>query len=261
MKETNASETVCIEGDPDFLNELSKYLDVLSNDVRLRMLKLIKKSPMDNRGVSEALKNKYGISSSYQNTKNHLDKLLSIGVIRMEPGVIERSPKGPRAVMNYVFVPGGLEAILRSLGVFNNFKFELSDRIEEVSKKISEEFIGKVPVIRVLGGADDGKDFVIKKDSVNIGRVDPEKQDRYDPENDIVLSRDYGAITRVSKPHARLTLDGDEWYLEDCESKGGTYLNDEKLDKSRRTKLKDGDMIGLAKGLLGVHLLFSLPSE
>ena len=261
MEEPNNFKTISIEEDSDFINELSEYLDVLSNDVRLKMLKLIRKGPIDNRAISELLKKEYGISSSYQNTKNHLDKLLGIGVIKMEPGVIERSLKGPKAVMNYIFIPGGLEAILRSLGVFSSFKLELSDKIEQISRKISEELIGKVPMIRVLGGADDGKVFVVESTSPKIGRVDPEKKDRFDPMADIVLSGNYRAVTRVSNPHARLTLDGNDWYIEDCESKGGTYVNDERLDSYKKTKLNDGDMIGLAKGSLGVCLLFSLPPE
>ena len=252
MGKTRDPETITmpIKKNSDFFKDLSDYLDVLSNEKRLKILKLLEKEPKDVGTIASDIK------TTYENTKNHIDKLLSIGVIRKEPGIKDKRP-----VMNYVFVPGGLEAILRSLGVFSNFKFELTDRIKEVSKKLSKEVISKVPAIRVLGGVDDGKVFAIKKDSVKIGRVNPEKQDRYDLENDIVLSDNYKAVTRVSKPHAKLTFDGDDWYLEDCESKSGTYLKDERLDKNRKMKLEDGDMIELAKGSSGVRLLFNLPSE
>ena len=255
MKEQNESETIVIEEDSDFVKELSEYLDVLSSSVRLKILKLIEKEPKDIRTISSDIK------TSYENTKKHLDKLLNIGVVRKEIGLGRETVKGIHPVWKYSLVPGGLEAVLRNLGIFSNVTFELSDRVATVKGRISEEFIRRVPMIKVLGGPDDGKVFPIKKESVRIGRVDLRKQDKYDPENDIVLSGEYRAVTRVSKPHARLTLEGGEWYLEDCESKGGTYLNDKKLDKYRKTKLNDSDMIGLSKGLLGVHLLFSLPSE
>ncbi len=255
MKEQNESETIVIEEDSDFVKELSEYLDVLSSSVRLKILKLIEKEPKDIRTISSDIK------TSYENTKKHLDKLLNIGVVRKEIGLGRETVKGVHPVWKYSLVPGGLEAVLRNLGIFSNVTFELSDRVATVKGRISEEFISKVPMIKVLGGPDDGKVFPIKKESVRIGRVDLRKQDKYDPENDIVLSGEYRAVTRVSKPHARLTLEGGEWYLEDCESKGGTYLNDKKLDKYRKTKLNDSDMIGLSKGLLGAHLLFSLPSE
>ncbi|MDD1673640.1 MAG: hypothetical protein LUP99_04440, partial [Methanomicrobiales archaeon] len=69
------SETLLGTGDIDFLQELSEYLDVLSSSVRLRILKLIEKKPKDARTIS------HEIETSYENTKKHLDKLLSIGLI------------------------------------------------------------------------------------------------------------------------------------------------------------------------------------
>lgn len=254
MKEQNESGTIDIGEDLDFIKELSEYLDVLSSSVRLKILKRIEKEPKDIRTISSDIK------TSYENTKRHLDKLLKIGVIRKEIGLGRETVKGIHPVWKYSLVPGGLEAVLRNLGIFSNVTFELSDRVANVKGRISEEFISRVPMMKVLGGPDDGKVFPIKMESVRIGRADPKKQDKYDPGNDIVLPGEYRAVTRVSKPHARLTLEGGEWYLEDCESKGGTYLNDKKLDKYRKTKLNDSDMIGLSKGLLGTHLLFTLPS-
>lgn len=242
--------------DSDFLKEISDYLDVLGSSKRLKILKLIEKDPMDVREISN------NTNTTYVNTKKHLDKLLNIGVINKEIGIGKPTVKGVHPVWKYSLASGGLEAILRSLGCFSNFKLELSDKIKDVGKKISEEFINKVPVVRVLGGTEDGRLFEIRKNSINIGRIDQESINNYDPENDIVLSEDYMAITRVSKPHAKLTFVGKEWFIEDCESKGGTYLNGDKLKKYRRTKINDSDMIGLSKmtkGSSGVRLLFNMP--
>jgi DNA-binding transcriptional ArsR family regulator len=254
MEEQTESGTVIIE-DSDFVKELSEYLDVLSSDVRLKILKLVEKEPKDARTIAS------DIETTYENTKRHLDKLLNIGVIRKEIGLGRETVKGIHPVWKYSLVTGGLEAILRNLGIFSNLKFILIDRVETVKGRISEEFMSNFPMIKVLGGQDDGKVFLIKKESVRIGRIDPKNQDQYDPENDIVLSGEYKAVTRVSKPHAKLTLEGSVWDIEDCESTGGTYLNNRKLDKYRMTKLNDGDMVGLSRGVLGALLLFTLPSE
>ena len=39
--------TVCISTDPAFLQELSEYLEVLSNPVRLKILKVIEREPKE----------------------------------------------------------------------------------------------------------------------------------------------------------------------------------------------------------------------
>ena len=255
MKERNEFETEKVDMDLDFMKELSKYLDVLGSDTRLQILKFIEKEPKDIRVISSEIK------TSRENTKRHLDKLLSVGVIKKEMGLGEPTVKGIHPVWKYSSVPGGLEAILRSLGVFSNVQFEMSDKIAEVKEKLSEQLMSKMPVIRVLGGADDGKTFPIKKDKIRIGRIDSEKMDKYDAETDVALSEDYRAVTRVSKPHAELTLEEGRWFIEDCSSRNGTFINDKKLDEREKKKLANGDIIGLAKGLPGVRLLFSFQSE
>ncbi|AFS77975.1 forkhead-associated (FHA) domain-containing protein [Gottschalkia acidurici 9a] len=59
-------------------------------------------------------------------------------------------------------------------------------------------------------------------------------------QNDIVLRDPY-----ISKEHARIILDENEYFLEDLNSANGTYLNNEKvLDVIR---LKNGDRIKLGQ--------------
>ena len=164
------------EADSDFSKELSKYLRVLGNEKRLKILKLIEKEPMDVRTIASE------IDTCYANAKKHIDKLLSIGVIKMEAGEGRETSRGISTVWKYSLIPGGLELIIRNLGLFSSFKFELSDKIKEANKNVSKEFAGKVPVFWVLGGVDDGKVFPIKKDCVKIGREDPPNEDKYDPQ-------------------------------------------------------------------------------
>jgi len=258
MDPADKSPTIIIHEESDTLEELSEYLDVLSSSARLRILKFLEKKPRDARSISRE------IETSYENTKKHLDKLLSIGVIKKEAGLGAPTSKGIHPVWEYSLVPGGLEVIIRNLGLFSNTKVqitgsEISRRLDEVKSTLNREVLGDIPAVIVLGGSDDAKVFLLKNDSVSIGRIDPANRPAYHPNEDIVLSESYSAVTRVSKPHGRIVRDNDAWYIEDCGSTGGTQLNNKHLEKNVRTLLNDGDLIELAKGVSGVRFLMVLP--
>ena len=216
---------------PNPKKELSKIFDVLGNEKRLMVLDLLKEGPKDVGTIAR------GIKTSYENTTNHVKKLHKIHIIRKEAGFKEN-----KTVKNYDIDYNVLEDVLQKIEVFFN---EL--------KGIDHKF----PFLRVSGGMDDGKIFKIKKGSVKVGRVDHKKIEMYDFENDIVLSEEYKAVTRISNPHAILDLDDDIWYIKDCGSKGGTFINKEELGKNIKKRLNEGDVIGLAEGSFGVRLLFS----
>jgi hypothetical protein len=259
MDPADKSPTLIIHEESDSLEELSEYLDVLSSSARLRILKYIEKKPRDARAISKE------IETSYENTKKHLDKLLSIGVIKKEAGLGAPTSKGVHPVWQYSVVPGGLEAIIRNLGFFSNTRVqivgsEISRRLDEVKGTLSKEVLGNMPAAIVLGGSDDGKLFLLRHDLVNIGRIDPENAATTGPD-DIVLSDSYTAVTRVSKPHGRFVHEDNGWYIEDCGSTGGTQLNNRKLEKDVKEQLRDGDLIELAKGSSGVRILIILPEK
>ncbi len=257
MEERSTTETILIKEDPDFLEELSEYLDVLSSSARLRILKLLEKKPRDARSIS------HEIETSYENTKKHLDKLLSIGVIRKEAGLGRPTSKGVHPVWEYSLVPGSLEAIVRNLGLFSNIRIttidrDLTDRLRQVRGKVSDELMESYPALMVMGGPDDGRIFRVRGDRVRIGRIDPEHPEKYD---DIVLSEEYRSVTRISKPHSRILQVQDTWYVEDCDSTGGTYVNNRKLEGGRRESLQDGDILDLSRGVQGARLLLTLPAN
>lgn len=52
----------------------------------------------------------------------------------------------------------------------------------------------------------------------------------------------------VSRVHANIRLEGDNYYLEDVGSANGTYVNHNVLTKGNRHLLRAGDRIGLGKG-------------
>ena len=180
------SRTIVLEDVPDYFNELSDYLEVLSNSQRLKILKLLEKKPKDVRTIASE------ISTSYENTKKHLDKLIGVGLIRKEVGLGQQTSKGVHPVWKYSLVPGAMEAVVRNLGIFSNMRINLVDselkkKIDDVRDAIEDEVTGEKPMLIILGGPDDGKFFLLEKQEIRIGRIDPERENSYDPDQDIVI--------------------------------------------------------------------------
>ena len=59
-------------------------------------------------------------------------------------------------------------------------------------------------------------------------------------------------VTRVSRHHARITIDGDAALIEDCGSRNGTWVGGRRT--AGRVRLNDGDEIAIA----GIPLLFKV---
>ena len=258
MNNIKDKETIVIEqeNERDVTIELSRYLDVLGSDVRLKILKLLQLEPADVETISSLLIRKFGKVSSRENTKRHVDKLLSIGVIKKQPAIRDN-----RAVINYVLVPGSIEFTMRTLTKVMklDLSLDLRSRVTGIRERVSDEFGQSLATVKVLGGVDDGREFLIKKEDIRIGRFDPDNVDKYDRENDIVLSKEYRFVTRVSKPHAKLFFENGQWNIQHCEGRNPTYLWNRKLDKYKKEKLKNADIINLAKGEKGVSLVFHIP--
>jgi hypothetical protein len=84
-------------------------------------------------------------------------------------------------------------------------------------------------VIRA-GGGRAGESFAVDGERMTIGRR---------PDSAIFLDD----IT-VSRDHALLVRRGDDWFLDDCGSLNGTYVNRERIDSRR---LEDGDELQIGK--------------
>jgi pSer/pThr/pTyr-binding forkhead associated (FHA) protein len=186
-------------------------------------------------------------------------------VIKKEAGITDPRLKGLQLYWKYSFVPGGLESIIRNLGLFSHMKMyivreDISEKIDETRKMFSRELFGNFPTLIVLGGQDDGRTFSLKHDTVRIGRIDPEKQAEINPGVDLVLSPGYSSVSRVTRPHARLVRDNNSWAIEDCGSRGGIQINKKTIDLNQRIPLQDGDLIELSKGNTGAKLLLIIPS-
>jgi DNA-binding transcriptional ArsR family regulator len=254
----DATRTIVHEEAPDYFQELSEYLEVLSNSQRLKILKMLEKKPRDVRTIASE------IQTSYENTKKHLDRLMSMGLIRKEVGLGQQTSKGVHPVWMYSLVPGAMEAIVRNLGFFSNIRIQLADtdlkrRLEDVRSAIEGEITGNRPVLIVLGGPEDGKFFFIGEKGARIGRID--QTVKPGASGDVILGKEYSSVSRVSRPHAILRREGKKWLVEDRGSTGGTFLNGNTLQRGIAVEVSDGDVIELAKGPAGAKLLVILPAE
>ncbi|MBP2132540.1 DNA-binding Lrp family transcriptional regulator [Methanomicrobium sp. W14] len=259
MSDEENRGTLFIENDDDFLNELSEYLDVLSNPVRLKILKYIEKEPHDVREIS------YEVGVSYENTKKHIQKLHLAGIIRKETGVSSRKSKGIHPVWKYSIMPGGIEAVFRNLQVFSEINLApdnafIGERIQNLKKRLSDDVSGDTPLLFIVGGPDDGKAYPLDKPVMRIGRSDGNST--YVPKDgDVVFPDFYGAVSRISKPHCTLYDEGGSWYIEDKSSTGGTYINGELIEKEIRHRINDGDIIELSTGARSGKIVVSYPEE
>jgi len=102
---------------------------------------------------------------------------------------------------------------------------------EEVEVSLPIESLEKGSAVLVIKkGPDAGMRFTINRDVISIGRH---------PESDIFLDD----IT-VSRRHAEIHRDGDDFSLLDTGSLNGTYLNRERIETS---PLESGDEIQIGK--------------
>jgi hypothetical protein len=89
--------------------------------------------------------------------------------------------------------------------------------------------------IRVEAGFRPGREMILQKERTSIGRAEG---------SDIALFGDSG----VEKAHANIVLDAGRYYLEDLQTPGGSYVNDQRV--VGRTPLKAGDLIRVGKSVL-----------
>jgi hypothetical protein len=104
---------------------------------------------------------------------------------------------------------------------------ETGDFIPVDLDEIADE--GAALVIRA-GGGRAGESFAVRGEQMTIGRR---------PDSAVFLDD----IT-VSRDHALLVRRGSEWYLDDCGSLNGTYVNRQRIDSQR---LDDGDELQVGK--------------
>jgi serine phosphatase RsbU (regulator of sigma subunit)/pSer/pThr/pTyr-binding forkhead associated (FHA) protein len=93
-------------------------------------------------------------------------------------------------------------------------------------------------VLRAIHGPNAGQTYPLTGESIVLGRH---------PECNIVL--DAGA---VSRQHARIVKEGDDYCVEDMHSRNGTYLNGERVEG--RAKLAEGDELKICDLVFAFHV-------
>ena len=113
-------------------------------------------------------------------------------------------------------------------------------RIDETGELIPVE-IGEVTahgpalVIRA-GGGRVGESFAVDGERMSIGRR---------PDSEVFLDD-----VTVSRDHALLIRRGEDWYLDDCGSLNGTYVNRSRIESHH---LEEGDEVQIGKYKLTFH--------
>ena len=87
-------------------------------------------------------------------------------------------------------------------------------------------------VVEVIGGPMDGTRRSARADALNIGRAE---------ENHLHLHCD----SSVSARHARVVIEGGQYWLEDLGSTNGTFLNGDLVNRVTELALRDGDVLTL----------------
>jgi DNA-binding transcriptional ArsR family regulator len=247
-------KTISVSSDPQFLEELSEYLEVLSNPVRLKILKFIEPGPKEITAIAEH------IGMTYQNTKKHLDRLVAMSMVKRDAGFGRETDRGIAPVWKYSLAEGGLTNLTKTLGIFSSIPVspgyqDIRKRIAEVRESVLTTTGMRSPVLILMGGVADGRVFPLTGDRVLIGREDP---DQRIPETipSVSLPEQYLAVTRVNKPHATIHRAGNVWQIEDSGSTGGTYLNSERLVPGKKTVITHGDLLDLSVGTNAARFLF-----
>lgn len=108
------------------------------------------------------------------------------------------------------------------------YRISESGEFEEVAPALGGHH-GATLVIRA-GGGRAGESFALAQTRLTVGRR---------PDSDVFLDD-----VTVSRDHAVIVRRGDDYYLDDCGSLNGTYVNRQRIESQR---LGDGDELQIGK--------------
>lgn len=244
--------TILTSSDQEFISELSEYLDVLASPIRLQILSYVGTRPRTVRQISHEIK------TSYENTKKHLNKLLSLGLIQKEIGVSDEPANQGQPVFYYILIPDALKHAANNLTIFTSVTGsnipDLSERAILVKTGLHSILPSSGPGLVITSGSQTGDVFELTENVYRIGRVE-EGWDGISLEPAILLNDGYRSVSRVSRPHAWLRIQSGFWTISEGNSKGGTYVNGKPVSHDP-VVLTDGDHIELSPESLGVAFIF-----
>jgi len=247
--------TILPADDEEFLEELSEYLEVLANSTRLRILRLLERRAMDARSLS------IETETSYENTKRHLERLLSAGLVTRRPGLGRETSRGIHPAWEYSPVPGVIQRLQRDLGVLSALPPQvraegMREQVSGVRRRIAEEFGSPGRVLVIIGGEWDQKVIPLSSHAIALGRAEDGRTIELPGCVIVAFPPSYRSLTRISRPHALISVINGRCLVEDCGSTGGTYLNGKRIGDRIKVTARDGDQISLSMGEFGVSLLY-----
>lgn len=253
----------------DFLSDLVFRIIGISNINRIRVLKIIKDAEsrpnnneiMDVAGIRlkhhHLYMNKDEEPLSHTAVSNIIHMLEGAGLIKSSAQKKDKYIQGPNTVTVYKINQSGINMLSADINAFANALSSFTTEKTVITKEEMDEFGKlKIPLLKIIGGPENGKVFAIKKDQIRIGRIGELNSNETAYVNDLVLSNEYTSVTRIEKPHLTISKKDDKWHALDMDSSGGTFLNNEEMEKSKKYLLKDNDLIKLSLGSNSVELVF-----
>ena len=108
--------------------------------------------------------------------------------------------------------------------------YRIGETGDFIAVDVDEVAMNTAALVIRAGGGRAGESFPVDGERMTIGRR---------PDSSVFLDD----IT-VSRDHALLVHRGSDWYIDDCGSLNGTYVNRERIDSRR---LSDGDELQVGK--------------
>ena len=138
---------------------------------------------------------------------------------------------------NYCQRCGSLLAHEEVSGEVVTATYRIDDETGELVPLDADEVTAHGPALIIrAGGGRVGESFAVDGERMSIGRR---------PDCEVFLDD----IT-VSRDHALMIRRGEDWYLDDCGSLNGTYVNRSRIDSHR---LEEGDEVQIGKYKLTFH--------
>jgi DNA-binding transcriptional ArsR family regulator len=255
VREEMTNNTIQAKRDPEYLSEMSEYLNALANPTRLQILAALENRPLELKEITSITK------TSYENIRKHLDKLVLAGLVRKDAGMSAETMTGVHPVWKFSLAPGGMEAIITNLSMFSRVPLsitqtELADQIKDVREELIEQFGHGSPGLYLTNGPEESKIYQISEEKTAIGRIDP-----VDPgasllrSSRIILSSEYRSVSRITRPHCIIWHENN-WEIEDYGSTSGTFVNAEPVQIRTRHEIHNGDIITLGTGNFSARFLF-----
>lgn len=237
---------------------LSSKSAAINNDVRFSILKILRdydkvksnksKSPLYSREINFLLTG-YNINITPQMLGQHLKILVESGILG-EVIVKKEIPNkvGKRNVKAYILKEDAFEDLFLDINFFSDELLSFFE-LYEINKKFNNR---KCCTLTVFNGKDKGKTYKINRNECAvIGRKGNDDLRKINNRK-IVLDNSYNTVSNILKPHLKLFYEDGDWYIFDEASSNGTFIGDNPVPSSIKTKLKNNSFLKLSNGKGGV---------